>query len=95
MYFINIATVGEITEFTDWMKKKGKGLSFEDTDSFKEWLEAHKEFPLEFYLDGVTYKFECERDLLYFSVGFESCRNLLAHLLTNEEDDGLFISPCV
>lgn len=76
MYFISIATLTEAKEFTEWMSGKRKTLSFDDSVSFQEWIENHNIFPLEFYLDGLTYRFKDRRQLLFFACGFEAAFNL-------------------
>ena len=72
MYFIEIATLTEAGEFTQWMKDKGKALSFNDSIGFKEWLERYNTFPLQFYMNGLTYEFKDGREINFFMIGFEA-----------------------
>ena len=76
MYFIHIATMSDGEDFVSFLKGQ-KRLSFDDSASFQEWLNSQKTFPLSFYLDGATYEFDNEFELLYFTLGFETAMRIL------------------
>lgn len=70
MWFIVINTTEEVTDFSNWMQ--GKLRRFNDSMEFQEWLASYTAFPLEFYLDGIHYKFKDRNELAFFSYGFEA-----------------------
>ena len=76
MYFIHIATLSDAEDFVSWLDGQNK-LSFNDSVEFEKWLNGQKVFPLKFYLDGATYQFDNEDELIFFSLGFETAMRLL------------------
>lgn len=76
MYFVHIATMSDGEDFVSFLKGQ-KRLGFDDSDSFQDWLSSQKIFPLQFYLDGATYEFSNEDELLYFRLGFETAMRIL------------------
>ena len=76
MYHIEIATLTEALEFTEWLRDKGKALSFNDSTEFTDWLDKLRTFPLQFYLDGITYELKTRSHADLFLVGFEAAMNL-------------------
>jgi len=76
MYFVYIATMSDGENFVGWMKGENR-RAFNDSEEFQEWLEGRKVFPLEFYLEGVTYRFRNEDELEFFILGFETAMRLL------------------
>ena len=53
--------------------------TFEELEKFTDWLLHYELYPIEVYLNGITYKFLEEEDKLFFIVGME------AHCLAVEE----------
>lgn len=49
---------------------------FNDTMEFKEWIEAYNAFPLQIYLDCVTYEFRDRNRADLFLMGFEAALNM-------------------
>lgn len=70
LWFISIATLGEAQDFANWLE--GKRKMFNDSMEFKEWLEAYKAFPLQIYLNGITYEFKDRNRADLFLMGFEA-----------------------
>jgi len=75
LWFIHIATANEHADFTNWLK--GKLVRCNDSMEFQEWLAAYSAFPLEIYLDGVTYHFRTREEASFFLLGFEVAARLL------------------
>jgi hypothetical protein len=75
MYFIHIVTMSDGEDFVSFLNGQ-KRKSFDDSDGFQDWLHSQKTFPLEFYLDGATYQFDNEDELLFFTLGFETAMRL-------------------
>ena len=71
LYFIHIATLSDTEDFVGWMEGQAK-IKLRDSCEFAEWLEQRDRFPLQFYLNGITYQFEDERELALFQIGFEA-----------------------
>lgn len=76
MYFIYIATLSDGEDFVDFLKGKNR-LAFNDSNEFSTWLLGRKVFPLEFYLDGATYRFVDSKELDFFTLGFETALRVL------------------
>lgn len=75
MFFIHIATLADAEEFVEWMEKKSH-IKLRDSCEFAEWLEQSHRFPLQFYLGGITYRLDNERELAIFQIGFEAALRL-------------------
>jgi hypothetical protein len=71
MKFIHIATLADAEDFIGWLDSSRK-LELKDSIEFSEWLESQMVFPVEFYLDGMTYRFDNRRALDFFKIGFEA-----------------------
>lgn len=82
MLFIQIKTLSDTEDFVCWLNSNRK-LELSDSVEFCEWVESQKKFPVEFYLDGITYRFDNRRALDFFQIGFEAALNLR---LKNEAD---------
>jgi hypothetical protein len=76
MWFIHISTMSDGEDFVSFLKGQ-KRKSFDDSDGFQDWLSSQNTFPLQFYLDGATYEFDNEDELLYFRLGFETAMRIL------------------
>ena len=75
MFFIHIATLSDAEDFIEWMADKSH-IKLRDSCEFSEWLERSHTFPIQFYLGGITYEFDDERELAIFQVGFEAALRL-------------------
>ncbi len=71
MFFIHIATLSDADDFVSWMHGRQR-VACLDKDSFCDWLENRRIFPLEFYLNGITYRFCTKHELSLFQIGFEA-----------------------
>lgn len=76
MFFIHIETMSDGEDFVSWLDSK-KRLAFNDSQEFEQWLNGRHVYPLEFYLDGATYRLENEDELVFFNLGFETAMRLL------------------
>lgn len=76
MMFIQINTLSDAEDFVSWLDSNRK-LELSDSVEFSDWLESQKKFPVEFYLDGITYRFDNRRALDFFQIGFEAAMRLL------------------
>lgn len=47
-----------------------------DANEFCDWLKDNRQYPIEFYLNGITYQIGDERTKLYFLVGFDSALDI-------------------
>ena len=74
LWFISIATPGEAQDFTNWLD--GKRKIFNDSMEFREWLETYRAFPLQIYMDGITYEFKDRSRANWFLMGFEAALNM-------------------
>jgi len=74
MHFIHIATLSDSKNFVSWLESNAR-KAFNDSTEFSEWLEGQNIFPLEFYLNGITYRFANKRELDFFKIGFEAALN--------------------
>jgi len=75
VHFINITTLADANDFVNYLDGPRK-LELTDSVSFSEWLESQRAFPVEFYLDGFTYRFDNRRALDFFQIGFEAAIRL-------------------
>jgi len=75
MYFIHIATMSDVEDFTSWLEGKNR-LAFNDSEEFKTWLDGRNIFPLEIYIGGVTLRFCSKEHIEYFNIGFETAINI-------------------
>lgn len=76
MYFCHIATMSDGEDFVGWLEGENR-KAFNDSEEFQEWLEGRQVFPLEFYLEGATYRFRNQDELEFFTLGFETAMRLL------------------
>jgi len=76
MFWIEIKSLMEAQNFTDWMREHGKAVTCMDSIEFTEWLKKHKTYPFSIYMDGMTYEFRSEQEMLLFLVGFEAAMGL-------------------
>lgn len=74
LWFISITTLGDAQDFTNWLY--GKRKIFNDSMEFREWLEAYRAFPLQIYLNGITYEFNDRNRADWFLMGFEAALNM-------------------
>lgn len=74
MWFISISSLKDSSDFRHWLA--GKRVECANSMQFAEWLTAYKAFPLEFYLDGVTYHFKTQEEVQLFQCGWEAAMRL-------------------
>jgi hypothetical protein len=70
MDFVHIATLSDAHDWIAELNSKRK-VELKDSVEFSEWLEGHRTFPVEFYLNGITYRFDNRLALDYFTIGFD------------------------
>lgn len=74
MWFVSIATLKDTSDFSTWIS--GKRVECKDSMEFEEWLAAYNAFPLQFYLDGVTYSLRNREEAYIFQCGWEAAMRL-------------------
>jgi hypothetical protein len=75
LFFIEIKTLGQAGEFTDWLRARSV-VSCIDHVEFSEWMKEQDTFPFSIFLNGMTYEFKNEVCMLFFLVGFEAAMGL-------------------
>ena len=76
LYFITIATMSDAEDFTDWLREKRRSVACNDTADFADWMQSRTKYPFAIFLDGATYEFKTEIQMLFFLVGFEAAMGL-------------------